>query len=122
MIEYDDPASLRGQLQRGRGAAVRRAPAEPGAADAVYECVVTDTRWDRQVDQRDSYLAGLIVRLGLPLAPIEQYLSGYDGADGDPLAPDVHDAANTRLMELAALGVPGAAAESEGPGRAHGQV
>jgi hypothetical protein len=63
MIEYDSQASFRGQLQRGRGAAVHRMSTAPGAADAVYECVITDTRWDRQVDQRDSYLAGLIARL-----------------------------------------------------------
>ncbi|MBB5081709.1 hypothetical protein [Nonomuraea endophytica] len=85
MIEYDDPASFRGQLQRGRGAAARRAPTEPGAADAVYECVVTDTRWDRQVEQRDSYLARLITRLALPLAPIEQHLSSHNDEDDEPV-------------------------------------
>ncbi|MFI9550237.1 hypothetical protein [Nonomuraea endophytica] len=85
MIEYDDMASFRGQLQRGRGAAARRASNEPGAAEAVYECVVTDTRWDRQVEQRDSYLAGLVARLDLPLTPIEQHLSSYDGEDGEPV-------------------------------------
>lgn len=85
MIEYDSPASFRGQLQRGRGAAVHRTSTAPGAADAVYECVITDTRWDRQVDQRDSYLAGLIARLDLPLAPIQQHLLTYDGEDAEPV-------------------------------------
>ncbi|MFG6202533.1 hypothetical protein [Nonomuraea sp. JJY05] len=47
--------------------------------------MINDTRWDRQVDQRDSYLAGLIGRLGLPLAPIEQHLFDYDGDDEEPV-------------------------------------
>lgn len=85
MIEYASPASFRGQLQRGRGAAVRRASTAPGAADAVYECVMTDTRWDRQVDQRDSYLADLVARLDLPLAPIQRHLVTYDGEDVEPV-------------------------------------
>ncbi|WP_345097598.1 hypothetical protein [Planomonospora venezuelensis] len=85
MVEYDSPASFRGQLQRGRGAAVHRTSTAPGAADAVYECVITDTRWDRQVDQRDSYLAGLIARLDLPLAPIQQHLLTYDDEDAEPV-------------------------------------
>jgi hypothetical protein len=85
MIKYDSPASFRGQLQRGRGAAVRRASTASGAADAVYECVITDVRWDRQVDQRESYLARLIARLDLPLAPLQQHLATYDGEDVAPV-------------------------------------
>ncbi len=81
MTRYDDPATFRGQLQRGRGGARRRASAEPGAGAAVYECVINDPRWDRQVEQRDSYLAGLIRQLNLPLMPIEQHLNAFDGAD-----------------------------------------
>nr|WP_062339264.1 hypothetical protein [Herbidospora sakaeratensis] len=64
---------------------MHRTSTAPGAADAVYECVITDPRWDRQVDQRDGYLAGLIARLDLPLAPIEQHLLTYDGEDAEPV-------------------------------------
>jgi hypothetical protein len=83
MTSHDDPATFRGQLQRGRGIAARRAPREPGAADAVYECVISDPRWDRQVDQRDGYLASLILRLDLSLEPIERHLTASDDEDVD---------------------------------------
>ncbi|MFL6114502.1 MAG: hypothetical protein ACJ786_24585 [Catenulispora sp.] len=85
MTDYDSSVSFRGQLQRGRGIAARRALAEPEAADAVYECVITDMRWDRLVDQRDSYFAALITRLDLPVAPIEQHLFAYGGDDAEPV-------------------------------------
>jgi hypothetical protein len=86
MTRYDDPAAFRGQLQRGRGIAWCRASAEPGAGAAVYECVINDPRWDRQVEQRDSYLAGLIRQLGLPLTPIEQHLNTFGGEDAEGVA------------------------------------
>ena len=91
MVRYDDPATFRGELQRGRGSAWRRARAEPGADAAVYECVISDPRWDRQVEQRDGYLAGLIGQLGLPLMPIEQHLdtSAAEDAEGVELALQV---------------------------------
>jgi hypothetical protein len=73
-----DPTTFRGQLQRGRGIAARRAASEPQAGDAVYECVLDDPRWDRQVEARASYLARLIRCLELPLAPIEQHLVAFD--------------------------------------------
>ena len=85
MTSYDDAATFRGQIQRGRGSAVRRAPGEPGAADAVYECVIGDSRWDWQVDQRDSYLAGLVRMLNLSLVPIEQYLAAFDADDAQEI-------------------------------------
>lgn len=64
---------------------MRRAPAEPGATDAVYECVITDMRWDRQVEERDDYLAGLIAGLDLPSAPIEHHLFDFSGRDAEPV-------------------------------------
>lgn len=85
MIDYDAPATFRGQLQRGRGEAVRRAPHEPGAADAVYECVIRDSRWDWQVDERAGYLAGLIRQLDLPLMPIERHLATCEGEDAQDI-------------------------------------
>ncbi|MGI8333727.1 hypothetical protein ACRYCC_27585 [Actinomadura scrupuli] len=78
---YADFATLQGQLQRGRGIGARRAPTIAGAAEMVYECVIADSRWDRQTEQRDAYLARLIHRLDLPLAPIEHHLSSENDAD-----------------------------------------
>nr|WSX72496.1 hypothetical protein OH826_00585 [Streptomyces sp. NBC_00899]WSX81435.1 hypothetical protein OH826_50910 [Streptomyces sp. NBC_00899] len=78
---YADPHTLPGQLQRGRGLGARQALTHPGAADFVYACVVTDHRWDRQTEQRDSYLARLILRLDLSLTPIEGHLFGSGGDD-----------------------------------------
>lgn len=75
MTDYDSPMTFRGQLRRGRGIAVQRAGTEPDAAEAVYECLFEDLRWDVPSDERDSYLAGLIHRLRLPLAPIERDLA-----------------------------------------------
>lgn len=63
---YADPATPRGRLQRGRGLGARRARSTPDDADLVYECVVSDSRWDRQTESRDSYLARLVHRLDLP--------------------------------------------------------
>ncbi|WP_344661294.1 hypothetical protein [Catenulispora subtropica] len=83
MTSYDDPTTFRGQLQRGRGVAARRAASVPGAGDAVYECVIVDPRWDRQVETRDVYLAALVRELALPLVPLEQHLAAFDGDDPD---------------------------------------
>src|SRR2546423_6699946 len=82
MPSYDDPTTFRGQLQRGRGIAARRALSVPHADDAVYECLINDPRWDRQTETRDTYLAGLVQKLDLPLAPIQSHLLAYD--DDDP--------------------------------------
>lgn len=98
-VDFDDPATFRGQLQRGRGIAVRRAPGEREAADAVYECVIDDPRWDRQTEDRDDHLAGLIVTLDLSLGPVERHLVAFD--DDDPW--DIH----LLLNVLAALTVAG---------------
>ncbi|MER7579551.1 hypothetical protein [Kitasatospora sp. NPDC097691] len=83
---YADPATLSGRLQRGRGLAARRLRSTPEDADLVYECVISDSRWDRQTESRDSYLARLIHRLDLPLARVEAHLFGYDGDDSDEVA------------------------------------
>lgn len=71
---YDDPRTLAGRLQRGRGLGARQALTHPGAADLVYACVAVDHRWDRQTEERDSYLARLVHRMDLPLAPVERRL------------------------------------------------
>ena len=71
---FADPTSFRGQLERGRGIAVHRAADQPDAADVIYRCVVEDSRWDHQVEERHSYLARLIHRLELALTPLEENL------------------------------------------------
>lgn len=76
VFEYAEPETLLGQLQRGRGLGARRALAEPGAGDLVVGCVLQDPRWDAQTESRDEYLACLIYRMGLPLAPIAHHLFG----------------------------------------------
>ncbi|GAA2156581.1 hypothetical protein GCM10009760_57720 [Kitasatospora kazusensis] len=97
---YADPSSLHGQLQRGRGIGATRALSDPGvAADLVYACAVTDSRWDRQTEHRSSYLARLIHRLDLPLDPIERYVFDYDGDDADGIEPTLRI-----LTELPLLG------------------
>jgi len=84
---YADPATLQGRLQRGRGLGAHSALAAPGAADLVYECVITDSRWDRQTEHRDSYLARLVHRLDLPLGPIERHLFANDSDDTEEVEP-----------------------------------
>ena len=80
---FADPASFRGQLERGRGIAVFRAADQPGAGDVIYRCVVEDSRWDRQVEERDLYLARLIGGLGLSLTPLEENL--YRAPDAEDI-------------------------------------
>jgi hypothetical protein len=77
MTDYDRPSTFRGQLRRGAASACN-ASAEPDAAEAVFECVFEDLRWDVACDEREGYLAGLICRLGLSLAPIERHLAVAD--------------------------------------------
>ena len=85
MDDLDDPSTFRGQLQRGRGIAFRRAQSLATAADAVYECILDDPRWDRQTEARSAYLAALLRTLNLPLAPIEEHLSAFDDDDPDDI-------------------------------------
>ena len=79
-FNYADPSTLQGRLQRGRGLGTCCASAT--AADLVYGCVLTDSRWERQTEQRNPCLARLTHRLDLPLAPMQRHLldnaSGYE--------------------------------------------
>lgn len=99
MESYDDPSTFRGQLQRGRGIAYQAARNQAQAGDAVYECVIDDPRWDRQAESRDTYLAGLIRTLDLPLTPLEEHLTAFDDDD-----PDDIDLLLNVVAELAAAG------------------
>ncbi|MFI6169151.1 hypothetical protein ACIBCN_20395 [Nocardia sp. NPDC051052] len=50
---WAEPGTLRGMIQRGRGACYPEAQAEPAkAGDLVVDCIVHDPRWDHQVEQR----------------------------------------------------------------------
>jgi hypothetical protein len=119
---YAEFGALQGQLQRGRGIGARRAPTVPNAADLVYECVVADSRWDRQTEQRDAHLARLIHRLDLDgqctaeglddCEPSVQQAACTNAPDTayvcarlaelseDPLTPNSHEAANHGLTRL----------------------
>ncbi|MFJ5229375.1 hypothetical protein ACIQBJ_05680 [Kitasatospora sp. NPDC088391] len=78
---YAPPDSPAGLIERGRGLGALRARQEPDAARAaVLDCLRTDTRWDRQVDQRHDYLAHLVRESALP---IDLPVSLLDGTDQD---------------------------------------
>ncbi|MFC5003922.1 hypothetical protein ACFPIJ_39620 [Dactylosporangium cerinum] len=71
-----DAATLTGQLRRGRGLGLRRAQADagPGAASAVYGCIIDDPREDKQSESRDWYLLRLVAGLRLDCGPIVAHL------------------------------------------------
>jgi hypothetical protein len=78
------PHELAGALQRGRGCAARQLLARPtdvGAASLVLDCITNDPRWDRQIESRDRYYAELVLRLDVPLAPLERHVQA---SAGDP--------------------------------------
>ena len=68
--QYEPYLSLHGGLQRGQGFAVAWLRDNPDRASLVYTCANRDTRWDRQVDDRYTYLARLLRNLRLDLAPL----------------------------------------------------
>src|SRR5262245_19621719 len=86
---FDDPGTFAGQLQRGRGIAAVRAAHVPGAAELIYQCVIEDARWDRQTEERSSYLARMIHRLDLSVAPLETHLLAAPAAEDVWLTLDV---------------------------------
>lgn len=76
------PHELLGALQRGRGCAARQLlarPADVGAASLVLDCITNDPRWDRQIESRDRYYAELVLRLDVPLAPLERHVRAIAG-------------------------------------------
>ncbi|MEY9894541.1 hypothetical protein ABIA35_008282 [Catenulispora sp. MAP12-49] len=74
VVEFAEPETVLGQLQRGRGLGASRVLNDPAAEELVIGCVVQDARWDAQTESRDEYLAVLIDRLGLPLGSIGEHL------------------------------------------------
>ena len=81
--------STLGQLQRGLGRGYRRAVAS-GDAESVFECVVQDPRWDRQVEERASYYANLLIALAPPLHRLSEAIDGWQPhSDSGYLVADV---------------------------------
>lgn len=74
---------LDGLLARGRGAgALAALERGPACRDSVLRQVIEDPRWDRQVESRDEYYAGLLLALGSDVGPLVEVLerSGPDDA------------------------------------------
>lgn len=94
---YAPYRSLLGALQRGRGLAVARLRDRPEQAGLVYECTSRDTRWDRQVDGRRTYLARLVRDLRLDPAPLIAQLR----ACGPDLGPEPDPADDDNQFDLA---------------------
>lgn len=84
---YAPVDTLRGLLQRGRGLGALRAAEDPETAGAlVMDTVRRDWRWDA-VDDRQLYLARLIIKLELPLTDVIALLNnGRDEDDCDRAA------------------------------------
>ncbi|WP_410594269.1 hypothetical protein [Amycolatopsis sp. lyj-23] len=82
---YAPAKTLRGALQRGQGTAGAWVAAHRVAPELVLDCVRRDYRWDRQVDERTTYLVRLVLDVELPVAGIVEQLwrtgrsTGYQG-------------------------------------------
>lgn len=72
--------TLRGQLQRRRGAGYREALRRSGAEveAMVFACVVEDPRWDPQLEGHHAYYAELLRHFEADLAPVERLLREDD--------------------------------------------
>lgn len=74
---------LEGLLARGRGAgwlgALERGAVAPLATrELVLRQVIEDPRWDRQVESREEYYAGILLALGCEVGPLVEALVGRD--------------------------------------------
>lgn len=68
---------LDGLLARGRGAgALAVLERGPAARESVLRHVLADPRWDRQIESRDEYYAGLLLALGADVGPLVAALAG----------------------------------------------
>jgi len=70
-----DAATLLGLLQRGRGKGYRDALSSgaPSAA-ALVDCIINDSRTDRQVESRDEYYGRCAFAVDLDITPVEAFL------------------------------------------------
>src|SRR5437879_3082576 len=82
------PASLLGQIQRGRGAGFLAAlTADPNdVAPPLLACILDDPRFDRQLERRADYYARLALHVHLSLAPLEDYLQAHTNACAEDYA------------------------------------
>ena len=65
-LERDDnPHSVLGQLQLGRGAGWLRAASEGDGPELLRAALSREPRWDRQLEHRADYYATLAIALGL---------------------------------------------------------
>lgn len=80
------PDSLLGQMQRGRGSALRLAAETPLAAvrDALAECLQHDPRWDPQLEERELYFATFAATSNLS---VEAILGIFRALPPDPDKP-----------------------------------
>ncbi|QIS12239.1 hypothetical protein [Nocardia arthritidis] len=105
---WAEPSTLLGMIQRGRGACLRDARAQPAVAGQfVVDCIVRDPRWDRQVEQRGWLYATLVADLGVDLSRL---CAAYSGP-ADPYGDADAWLATGVLGLLARRGVDGAVTE-----------
>lgn len=83
-VAIDPPPTMRGMLQRGRGAGALAAAAAPDEALLVMDRICRDPRWDGQIEQRGVYYARLLRDNRWPLDPISMHLfAPEDASDSD---------------------------------------
>jgi hypothetical protein len=82
-MEQSVSSSLRNMLRQGRGAGFLAAvDAGSNASADLLDCVLNDSRWDRQVEERDDYYARLLLTTGTNVDEVRRYiLEGSDEAD-----------------------------------------
>ncbi|GAB7036966.1 MULTISPECIES: hypothetical protein [Catenuloplanes] len=96
---YANPNTVPGALQRGLGRGAHQVASTSDASDLVTACLRRDYRWDRQVDERDVYLARLVRDLRMPIAPVITRLY-----EAPPRDSDDENAFTVALGVLEALG------------------
>jgi len=73
-----------GLLQRGRGAGFLWALSHADdAGPLLLECITRDPRWDRQLESRAPYYAGIALAVGLDLSRLERHFREHDDANRD---------------------------------------
>ncbi len=96
---------LLGQLQRGAGRGFLRALQEDVTVitPLLFDCVIHDPRWDRQLESRSDYYAVLILQFALSLDPFDTCLRAYAENDSE----DATDAEYAVLDTICSLAVRG---------------
>jgi hypothetical protein len=86
-VEIAPADTLKGQLQRGRGAGFLAALEVPPSElwPILVECITHDPRWDPQVESRGEYYAHLVLASNMSLDPLETHLRANEGSEDDNL-------------------------------------